>query len=50
VAFAFAMPRGSGKTALARCAALWAILYGYRPFVCVIDRLLTCPPRRRQAG
>jgi len=34
--FAFAMPRGSGKTALARCAALWAILYGYRPFVCMI--------------
>ena len=34
--FAFAMPRGSGKTALARCAALWAILYGYRPFVCLI--------------
>ncbi|MCG3181443.1 MAG: hypothetical protein BIFFINMI_03839 [Phycisphaerae bacterium] len=34
--FAFAMPRGSGKTTLARCAALWAILYGYRPFVCLI--------------
>lgn len=34
--FAFAMPRGSGKTALARCSALWAILYGYRPFVCMI--------------
>jgi len=34
--FAFAMPRGSGKTVLARCAALWAILYGYRPFVCMI--------------
>ena len=34
--FAFAMPRGSGKTALARCAALWAILYGYRPYVCMI--------------
>ncbi|MCL2701948.1 MAG: phage terminase large subunit family protein [Phycisphaerae bacterium] len=34
--FAFAMPRGSGKTALARCAALWALLYGYRPFVCMI--------------
>jgi hypothetical protein len=34
--FAFAMPRGSGKTALARCAALWAILYGHRPFVCLI--------------
>jgi len=34
--FAFAMPRGSGKTTLARCASLWAILYGYRPFVCLI--------------
>ncbi len=34
--FAFAMPRGSGKTTLARCSALWAILYGYRPFVCLI--------------
>ncbi len=34
--FAFAMPRGSGKTTLARCAALWAVLYGYRPFVCLI--------------
>jgi len=34
--FAFAMPRASGKTSLARCAALWAVLYGYRPFVCMI--------------
>ncbi|MCG3178325.1 MAG: hypothetical protein BIFFINMI_00652 [Phycisphaerae bacterium] len=34
--FAFAMPRGSGKTTLARCAALWAVLYGFRPFVCLI--------------
>jgi hypothetical protein len=34
--FGFAMPRGSGKTTLARCAALWAVLYGYRPFVCLI--------------
>lgn len=34
--FAFAMPRGSGKTTLARCSALWAVLYGYRPFVCLI--------------
>jgi len=34
--FAFAMPRGSGKTTLARTAALWAVLYGYRPFVCLI--------------
>ncbi len=31
--FAFAMPRGSGKTALAESAALWAILYGHRSFV-----------------
>lgn len=34
--FAFAMPRGSGKTTLARLSALWAILSGYRPFVCLI--------------
>jgi len=34
--FAFAMPRGSGKTTLARAAALWAVLYGYRPYVCLI--------------
>ena len=34
--FAFAMPRGTGKTVLARCAALWAVLGGYRPFVCLI--------------
>jgi len=34
--FAFAMPRGSGKTTLARCSALWSILYGYRSFVCLI--------------
>jgi hypothetical protein len=34
--FAFAMPRGSGKTSLARIAGLWAILYGYRPYVCLI--------------
>lgn len=34
--FAFAMPRGSGKTSLARISGLWAILYGYRPYVCLI--------------
>ncbi|MBI1374503.1 MAG: hypothetical protein GC159_17435 [Phycisphaera sp.] len=34
--FAFAMPRGSGKTTLARCAAMWAIFYGYRQYVCLI--------------
>ncbi len=34
--FAFAMPRGSGKTTLARLSALWAVLIGSRPFVCLI--------------
>lgn len=34
--FAFAMPRGSGKTTLARMAGLWAILTGARPYVCLI--------------
>jgi len=34
--FAFAMPRGSGKTCLARTAAIWAVLSGHRPFVCLI--------------
>ena len=34
--FAMAMPRGSGKTTLAECACLWAILFGHREFVCLI--------------
>ena len=34
--FAFAMPRGSGKTTLARMSGLWAILSGRRPYVCLI--------------
>ncbi|MFW5846240.1 MAG: hypothetical protein ACOCXJ_08435, partial [Planctomycetota bacterium] len=34
--FALAMPRGSGKTSIAECACLWAILYGHRDFVCLI--------------
>lgn len=34
--FAFAMPRSSGKTCLARAAAWWAVLYGYRTYVCLI--------------
>ena len=34
--FAFAMPRGSGKTTVARLSGLWAVLAGYRPFVCLI--------------
>jgi hypothetical protein len=35
--FALAMPRGSGKTTLAECAVLWAILYGFRKFVVLIQ-------------
>jgi hypothetical protein len=34
--FAMAMPRGSGKTSLCETAALWAILYGHRNFICLI--------------
>ncbi len=34
--FALAMPRGSGKTCIAECACLWAVLYGHRDFVCLI--------------
>jgi hypothetical protein len=34
--FAFAMPRGSGKTSLVEAAALWALLYGYREFVAIV--------------
>jgi hypothetical protein len=34
--FAFAMPRGSGKTSLVETAALWALLYGHREMVCII--------------
>jgi hypothetical protein len=34
--FAFAMPRGSGKTVLSIAACLWAILYGHHEFVVLI--------------
>lgn len=34
--FAMAMPRGSGKTSIAECACLWAVLYGHHQFVCLI--------------
>lgn len=34
--FAMAMPRGSGKTSIAECACLWAVLFGHRDFVCLI--------------
>ena len=34
--FAFAMPRGSGKSTLVEAAAIWALVYGHRKFVAVI--------------
>lgn len=34
--FAFAMPRGSGKTTLAEAAAIWALLYAHRFYVVLI--------------
>jgi hypothetical protein len=34
--FAFAMPRGFGKSTLAKAACLWAILNGLRRFACLI--------------
>ena len=34
--FALAMPRGEGKTTIAKGAALWAMLYGHRRYVVLI--------------
>lgn len=34
--FAFAMPRGSGKTTLCEAACLWAMLYGHSQFVVLV--------------
>jgi hypothetical protein len=34
--YALAMARGSGKTSLAECACLWAVLYGHQNFVCLV--------------
>ncbi|MDX1961605.1 MAG: terminase gpA endonuclease subunit [Pirellulales bacterium] len=34
--FAFAMPRGSGKTTLCEAAAIWTVLYGRRRFLALI--------------
>lgn len=34
--FAFAMPRGSGKSALCQVAVTWAALYGHHRFICLI--------------
>lgn len=34
--FGLAMPRGSGKTTITVTAALWALLYGHRRWVCLV--------------
>jgi hypothetical protein len=44
--FAFAMPRGFGKSTLAKAACLWAILRGLRRFVCLIGSSATMAERR----
>ena len=36
VLFSLAMARGSGKSSLAEVACIWAVLNGYRDFVCLI--------------
>jgi hypothetical protein len=35
--FAYAMPRGQGKTVIAQAGATWAMLYGHRRFVTLIS-------------
>lgn len=35
--YAYAMPRGSGKTTIAECAAIWAIVYGHRGYVVILS-------------
>lgn len=34
--FAFAMPRGSGKTSLVEAAAMWSMFYGHCSFVAIV--------------
>jgi hypothetical protein len=34
--FAFAMPRGSGKTTLCEWASIWAVLHGHRQFIVIV--------------
>jgi hypothetical protein len=34
--FAFAMPRGSGKTSLVEAASMWALFYGHSSFVAIV--------------
>jgi hypothetical protein len=42
--FAFAMPRGSGKSTLCIWACLWSMLFGHRPFVMLVgaDQAIAC--------
>ena len=42
--FAFAMPRGSGKSTLSIWACIWAMLYGHRSFVMLVgaDQSIAC--------
>ena len=42
--FAFAMPRGSGKSTMSEWACIWSMLYGHRQFVMLIgaDQAIAC--------
>jgi hypothetical protein len=42
--FAFAMPRGSGKSTLSIWACMWSMLYGHRSFVMLVgsDQAIAC--------
>ena len=42
--FAFAMPRGSGKSTMSIWACIWAMLYGHRSFVMLVgaDQSIAC--------
>lgn len=44
--FALAMPRGSGKTSLAECAAIWAALCGFHEYVALFGATQTAGVKR----
>lgn len=47
--FAFAMPRGSGKTSLCRAALLWASLYGHSLYPLLITATAASAKRRLES-
>lgn len=47
--FAFAMPRGSGKSSLCRYAVIWAIVYGHRRYVVFVTATETLASKQLKA-